>query len=475
VLSDQPTEIAKPVHATVGKSILLRFDEPLRRVSVGNPNVADVTLISRRELYLLGKAIGGTNVMLWGESGRATVVDVSVAMDTAPLAAQLRHMLPHEKEIRVEAAAGSVVLSGTVSSAAIVDQAISLAEAYVRDLNRALVLPVVAGDASVPAGAQVAIRTGTTTGGGVTSAVGTVGARVVNLLRVREGQQVMLEVKVAEVNRNLLDKLGVDLNLQTGTGAVVGIISRFFDPTAGGVLGWRNGSDFINFYAQRDDGLVKLLAEPNIVAISGQEASFLAGGTVFLPVPQSGAGGGPATITLQERDFGVSVRFLPTVLGGGRINLRVQPEVSEPLQQGLQITTGGSTSTLPAFAARRAFTTVQLNDGQSLAIAGLIKSNFAQTVNAYPVLGELPVLGPLFRSTNFKNEKTELLFIITPRLVKPLPENFAGPTDRYVEPTRTEALLGGKMEGSAAPQGQSEAAPSPGAAPAPRQGGFEVK
>lgn len=476
VISDEPALLAKPIAATIGKSILLRFDEPVERVSVGNPNVVDVTLITRRELYLLGKALGGTNVMLWGKSGRTTVVDITVELDTAPLAAQLRKILPNETDIRVDGAAGSVMLVGSVSSALAADQAVSVAEAYVRDLNRALVLPVVAGDSSVASGTQV--RVGTTTGGAVGATVASAGARVVNLLRVREGQQVMLEVKVAEVNRTLLEKLGFDLQLGSSNGAIFGIASQFADAALGGFLGWANAGNLIQMYAQRNDGLVKLLAEPNIVAISGQEGSFLAGGTVFLPVPQSGAGGGPATITLQERDFGVSVKFLPTVLANGRINLRVQPEVSEPLQQGLSVGAGGATQVLPAFASRRASTTVQLNDGQSLAIAGLIRNNWTQAVEAYPVLGELPILGTLFRSTDWRNDKTELLFVITPRLVKPLPPQYALPTDNHTEPSRVDAFVGGQMEGKTGASAEDRRAPASsqsGVAESDRPGGFEMR
>src|SRR5690606_3320887 len=187
------------------------------------------------------------------------------------------------------------------------------------------------------------------------------------------------------------------------------------------------------------DGLVKILAEPNMVAISGQEASFLAGGKIFIPVAREEQLGG-VRITLEEKEFGVGLKFTPTVLDGGRINLKVAPEVSEVSQTGNPFTTiGGVTTVLPSFTTRRAQTTVQLMDGQSLAIAGLIQNNVKETLRKMPLLGELPVLGALFRSAEFQTDRTELIFLITPRLVKPIDgESVAMPTDNFIAPTEFE-------------------------------------
>jgi pilus assembly protein CpaC len=194
-------------------------------------------------------------------------------------------------------------------------------------------------------------------------------------------------------------------------------------------------------------GLVKVLAEPTITAINGQEGSFLAGGKIFIPVPQTSSSGG-TVITLEEKEFGVGLRFLPTVLEDGVINLRVTPEVSELSQIGTTITgLTGQTSLLPSITTRRASTTVQLRDGESFAIGGLIKSNVSQSVKAIPLLGDIPVLGALFRSTAFQTEKSELMFIVTPRLAKPLSTAQSLPTDRYIQPSRAEILLEGRLEG----------------------------
>jgi pilus assembly protein CpaC len=180
------------------------------------------------------------------------------------------------------------------------------------------------------------------------------------------------------------------------------------------------------------------------MAISGQEGSFLAGGKIFVPVAQDNN-----KVTLDEKEFGVGLRFTPTVLAGGRINLRVAPEVSELSREGIGISAAGfsGTSVLPLITTRRAATTVELFDGQSFAIGGLIKNNQTTNIHGLPVLGELPVLGALFRSTDFQQDRTELLFVVTPHLVKPLQADYKLPTDSVTTPSRTELFIGGRMEG----------------------------
>jgi pilus assembly protein CpaC len=192
-----------------------------------------------------------------------------------------------------------------------------------------------------------------------------------------------------------------------------------------------------------------VLAEPNIMAISGQAASFLSGGKIFIPVAQARDAGG-STITLEEKEFGVGLKFSPTVLEGSRVNLKLVSEVSELAQTGSPFTTsGGVTSVLPSITTRRIDTTVQLNDGQSFAVAGLIRNNVTETLSRFPGLGEVPILGALFRSTEFQKDQTELIFIITPRLVKPAAA-LPAPTDNHVEPGRADVQLLGKAEGQPA-------------------------
>ena len=251
--------------------------------------------------------------------------------------------------------------------------------------------------------------------------------------------------------------------------------SDFFNQLLGTARAATSIRNFAQIDAQRDDGLIKLLAEPNLMAISGQEASFNAGGKIFIPVARNNDVGG-TTITLEEKEFGVGVKFKPTVLEGGRINLQVASRVSEPVQNGNPFATAnGVVTILPSFNERRAETTVQLYDGQSFMIAGLIKSDSSQTVKRFPGLGELPIIGTLFRSTQFQKDKSELMFVITPRLVQPLPPNHTLPTDNFIEPTRREYFFEGKTEGSR-PNQQSQTQPvqKPGAANA-QPGGFDVK
>ncbi len=465
--SSAPATVGPTMTLISGKSTLLRLDSPIDRISVGNPAVADVTMISSRELYLLGKTFGSTNMILWRKAGQTTVIDVVVSIDAGLLQDKLTQLLPNEKTIVVSAAADSVVLSGMVSSAAKAEQAVTIAEAYVRNINKGLVVPIVAGDGKTQAGTSINI--GESSAG---AAVGAAGARVVNLLQVSSPQQVMLEVKVAEISKTLLDKLGAQFSWKRSSGNwAYSVLSGFLTNSAGVVAAVGAHTAF-TFDAAKQDGLVKILAEPNIVAISGQEGSFLAGGKIFIPVAGANNATGGTTVTLEEKEFGVGLKFTPTVLDGGLINLKVAPEVSELSQVGTPFTTvNGVTAVLPSFTTRKAQTTVQLYDGQSFAIAGLIKNNVTQTVKRFPILGEVPILGALFRSSEYQNDKTELVFLITPHLVKALPPDATLPTDSFNPPTRSEFFLGGKMEGSA-----NEPKPEPKPMNPPQdKGGFEVK
>ncbi len=486
-----PSEIGPAMQLVVGKSTLLRLPAPIERISVGNPLVADVTLISARELYLLGKTFGSTNVIMWRRNAPTTIIDVSVNADASALEQRIRMLLPGEK-IKVDAATDSLVLTGEVSSAMKAAQAMEIAESFIRTYSRGLQLQVLAGDQTAQQGQAISAAQQAVTGGAGGGA--RLEPKVVNMLRIAQPQQVMLEVKVAEVSKNLLDKLGVGLDAARVNGSWRYSILSDLLTSSSTVLGAtsRTGNK-LQLDAERRDGLIKVLAEPNIVAISGQEASFLAGGKIFIPVARD-SGLGTATITLEEKEFGVGLKFTPVVLDGSRIHLRVAPEVSELSQTGSPFTTfNGVTSVLPSFTTRRAQTSVQLMDGQSLAIAGLIKNNVTETVSRFPILGELPILGALFRSSEFQTDRTELMFLITPRLVKPLVGEVALPTDSFTPPSRTEFFLNGQVEGSgssdvppdrpapqqqpAAPAQRSAVQPAPQVSPdaAPAAGGFTMK
>lgn len=445
----------------------LRLPSPAWLRTIGNPDIVRIepltSLAARNTYFLFGQRVGSTNLMFQDKGGRCAMVEVAVGIDTASVQASLSRLMPGEKNIRVATAADSLVLSGTVADAMAVDQVLAIAGAYVHK-------------GSGGSGAGAAGPGGGSAGGGDG------GGRIVNMLSVAAPQQVMLEVKVAEVSKTLLDQLGAGTTLVGSSGSwAYSLVSNFLTGTLGGALSAlkSNGSK-LSLEAEKRDGFVRILAEPNVMAISGQEGSFLAGGKIFIPVAQSGSSGA-VTITLEEKEFGVGLRFTPTVLAGGRINIRVAPEVSELSSQGVGVSATGiaGTNILPLITTRRASTTVQLNDGQSFAIGGLIKNNATANIKGLPVLGEVPVLGALFRSTDFQQDRTELLFVITPHLVKPLPPNYALPTDSVTDPSRAELFLGGRMEGgkpAADPAGaQATPAAEQGQAQSASPSGFELK
>ena len=451
------TEMAPQMSLAEGKSTLMRLPFAASRMSVGDPRIADVILLNPSEVYLLGRSVGTTNLILWNKNNDATIVDLAVGIDSSSLQARMNELLPNEKNIHITVAGDTLILSGVVSDAVKADQALSLANAYVQRSARSSSTAGAAASAAPAAGAAPAAPAATPD-----AAM----PRVINLLSIAAPQQVMLEVKVAEVSKVLVDQLGASLGINKTIGSwSYSLLSSLLSNNPSGLSG-ASKNNFFNLDAQKRDGLIKVLAEPNIMAISGQEASFLAGGKIFIPVSQTNNGGVP-TITLEEKEFGVAVKFTPTVLDGGRINLKVAPEVSDLNKDGIGITATGvsTTAILPSFTTRRATTTVQLFDGQSFAIGGLIKNNVTSNIKALPGLGEVPVLGALFRSTDFQTDRTELVFIITPHLVKPLPADYKLPTDDYIQPTRGDMFMQGKMEGSAA---APAAAPAPAAA-APMQ------
>ncbi|HWI79591.1 MAG TPA: type II and III secretion system protein family protein [Ramlibacter sp.] len=449
-----------PMQLTLGKSQVIHLDQPAARIVVGGQaasragrplgapqpvapggpppgppgppgaapgpqgdalGVADteITLLSPTELFFLGRKTGSMNVVLQGADGRCVVKDLVVTIDPTTLQATLGTLMPDETGIKVASAENTIVLTGSVSNAVKLDQVMSLAGSY--------------GDIK----------------------------KVVNLLRVTAPQQVMIEVKIAEVSKTLLDRLGASVNATRTTDGgrnSFSLISNFLSGGAGLVQALRLGRTALNLDAEKKDGLVRVLAEPNIMAISGQSASFLSGGKIFIPVSQNSTSGGFPTITLEEKEFGVGLKFTPTVLDG-RVNLKVISEVSELSQTGSPFTSiGGITAVLPSMTTRRVDTTVQLGDGQSFVVAGLIKNNVTEALNKFPGLGETPVIGALFRSTEFQNDQTELMFVVTPRLVQPITSNVTLPTDNHVIPSRADVMLNGMGESSrpaAQPEGSN--------------------
>jgi pilus assembly protein CpaC len=435
----------------LGKSTLMRLPETIVNRSVGNPAVLQAMAVAPDTLYLAGADVGSTNMIVQVKSGACSVIEVTVAMDVSALQASLAALLPDEKDIRVSAAADTVVLSGTVSDGVTLASVLELAQAYVRRPVKPL-----AGSKN----GEASSSSGQGSAGNV---------RIVNMLGVSAPQQVMLEVKIAEVSKTLLDKLeaGTAVRLRGGEWTA-SLVSNFLSGTlAGGLELSKSPLNALRLDAQRDHGLVRMLAEPTVMAISGQEGSFLAGGKIFIPVAQDNN-----KVSLEEKEFGVGLRFTPTVLAGGRISLKVAPEVSELSREGVGLSASGINggAIMPLITTRRATTTVQLFDGQSFAIGGLIRNNQASNIGALPVLGEVPVLGTLFRSTDFQQDRTELLFVVTAHLVKPLPAGVALPTDALQPARGANLFLNGKMETRvpAAPAVQSMQPPT-------QSSGFQLK
>ncbi|MBZ2208287.1 type II and III secretion system protein family protein [Massilia soli] len=467
--------VAQTVQVMLGKSSVVPLSAAVKRIVAGGQAAAkpggapapapaeaadtgsiadlDVLLLSPTDLFLRGKKAGAANVIMQDAAGVCYLLDIIVAIDPATLQSKLAELMPEETGISVRSAENAIVLTGKVSDATKLDEAMRVAGAY---------------------------------GGG---------KRVVNLLRVTSPQQVMLEVKIAEVSKSLLDKFGIDfarmftsadgLTSRVISGIFGGnpaLLGKFGNNLAGGAVesiadvavGGGNSaarsrlaaagknSTLLGIDAEKKDGLVRVLAEPNIMAISGQSASFLSGGKIFIPVAQSRDNGG-TTITLEEKEFGVGLKFSPTVLDGTRVNLKLVSEVSELAQTGSPFTTvGGVTSVLPSITTRKIDTTVQLNDGQSFAVAGLIRNNVTETLSRFPGLGELPVLGALFRSTEFQKDQTELIFIITPRLVKPATA-LAAPTDKpAAEATLGESVRAARTSMTVNPEASASSDPATG-------------
>lgn len=450
------------VSVPLGKSTMVNLPEPVRTRTVGNPAVVQAMLVSPRTLYLLGSDIGTTNMIVQGRSGSCSIIDVVVGADPDGLQQAIASLLPGETGVTVKVAADTLVLTGTVSDAVKAQRVLELANAFAQRPSKPLATP---GRAGSPMAAAAPAAAAAPSGAAADSPTP---LHVIDMMHIAAPQQVMLEVKVAEVSKTLVDELGAAPNIQGGFGSwSVGLLANFL---SGGMsalaLSKANNKPLsLLLDAEKDDQLVKMLAQPTLMAISGQEASFLAGGKVFIPVPQSNNGSGGTTITLKEEEFGVGLKFTPTVLENGRINLKVAPEVSELSPTGVTVTASNSnlTSILPLITTRRASTTVQLNDGQSFAIGGLLKDNITGTIKAIPGVGELPILGALARSTNYQNDKTELVFVITPRLAKPLPANYPLPTDHFGKVSELGVFATGNMEGHPAAQ---PATPAPAPAPA---------
>ena len=410
--------VTAPLNVPMNRAVVVESDVPFAELSIANPGIADISTLSDRTIYVLGKTPGRTTLTLLSPDGKLIAnVDVHVTPDIAEFKERLQQILPGET-IEVRTANDGIVLSGTVSSTAKLDRALDLANRYAPE-------------------------------------------RVSNLMSVGGTQQVMLKVRFAEmqrsVSKNLSASMGVSGGTSAGIGAGTGVLAdsgKLASLLAGNTitspneaegrmtLGFSAGSlEFaVLLEALETKGVVRTLAEPNLTALSGQEARFLAGGEYPIPVSD-----GNGAISVEYKPFGVELNFTPTVVDGDIINLMINAAVSS-IDTTTTLTTGGVS--INAFKRRETSTTVEMRDGESFAIAGLLQDDFRDLNGQVPWLGDIPVLGALFRSSEYQRAQSELVIIVTPHLVSPTRgEALALPTDRIRIPTEKELFLFGNVAG----------------------------
>ena len=451
---------ADTLNVPVHRSSLITSSDPMAEVMVADPAIADVHAHNAKNITIVGKKVGRTNIRMFDKSGKLLRdMDVAVGYDLPAMRMALKRFLPEEK-IGVEMLNNSIALTGNVSSASAADKAVKIANDFMSD-GTAPAPAADSADAVDPAAMAPAA-------GGVPN--------ILNMMQVTSGQQVMLRVRVGEINRTALKTLGVDLNAvvpSAGTGLVAlgtggGIASlvapsgtaNSVDPgvfllpggqtptNTQGILAARyqpngpGGKTYAGLIkALESDGLFKVLAEPNLVAVSGEEAEFLAGGEIPVPVVQGT--GGANSISVQYKPFGVAVKFTPYVLSESRVRMTVQPEVSEISSSNPTRVAGFD---VPSINTRRARTTVELAPGESFMIAGLIKDQMGANIEQLPGVKELPIIGALFRSTSFQRNETELVIAVTPYLVDGMKSSDVKlPTDDFRPASQVESFFFGAL------------------------------
>ena len=404
----------QPLNVPMNRAVVIESDTPFAELSVANPGIADISTLSDKTIYVLGKTPGRTTMTLLTQDGKLiSNVEVHVTPDIEEFKERLQQILPGE-HIEVRTANDGIVLSGTVSSTAKLDRALDLATRYSPD-------------------------------------------KVSNLMMVSGTQQVMLKVRFAEMQRSVSKSLSASLGVRgsgnVGVGGASGTVldninngNGSFKPASGtqGALGLGFTAGSLEFgvllEALESKGVVRTLAEPNLTALSGQEAKFLAGGEY--PIPMTGSNG---NVSIEYKPFGVELNFTPTVVDGDTINLQINAAVSS-IDTTTSVTTNGIS--VNAFKKRETSTTVEMRDGESFAIAGLLQDDFRDLNGQVPWLGDIPILGALFRSADYQRNQSELVIIVTPHLVTPIRgDTFALPTDRIRIPTEKELFLFGKTAG----------------------------
>jgi pilus assembly protein CpaC len=403
----------------IGKAQVVELPLAYSNIMVADPKIADVLPINGRSIYVVAKAMGSTTLTIYGPNKRLlAAVNVVVSPDLQSLKSHLNDILPREKDIAVRPANQSIVLSGTVSSPVVLKQVLDLAQTYAPD-------------------------------------------KVVNMLGVEGTQQVMLSVRFVEMQRTVAKNLRLNVNrsnFDPASGAsrsgASPYVSVFTGDTNLNPLGTTldsfgklsalfNGNLSVLLDALETKGLVRTLAEPNLVAMSGDTANFLAGGEFPIPVSQSnGTAGLAPTITVEFKQFGVGLAFTPTILKDGLVNIVVNPEVSS-IDPTVSVNLG--LIKVPGIKVRRGHTTVELRDGESFTIAGLLKEDYESDVRQFPFAGDVPILGALFRSNGYQRNETELVIVVTPHLVTPRRGIGPLPDDHFAPPSDMELFLFGSQ------------------------------
>lgn len=432
------TESGRTIPLMVNKLGKLKSRSLITRAHIVNPEVAELVYSKTQSPYWVfvsGKSVGTTQLTLWGSNNRMIgSFEIVVGADSTGLKKSMHEIFPNE-DVSIRSSGEYLVLSGTVSDAMKLEKILTLAESYAPK-------------------------------------------KVINLMQVGGIQQVMLEVRIAEISKSAGQQLGVNFAWSGDDGFALSLLDNLtaipedgwpgnplsVSNSVNGVLGFLAGDTVIvAIDALQEDGLLQILAKPTLIAQSGQSASFLAGGEFPFPVAQQFD-----RFSIEWKPFGVALNFTPTVLGGDTISLVVSPEVSE-LDFTKTVSYAGYV--VPSIDTRRMSTVVELKDGQSFAIAGLLKNYVRESIKKFPVLGDLPIVGALFRSTRYQKDETELVVIVTPHLVKPIDgDELPLPTDSFQEPNAFELLMLGMLEKWQPPQSQNEAGAG-GPAVIPENGG----
>lgn len=429
--------ISRSVKLGLNKAIVIDLPKDAHDILVADPELADAVTRTSRRIYMFGRAVGQTNIFIFGENGQELVnLDLTIERDVTGLQAQLTRFIPHS-DIKVEIISDNIVLTGFVRTPQDADRAVQLATIF-----------VTGGEATTQ---QTAV---TGEGSAAIYAEDRQSSQIINLLEIDGEDQVTLKVTIAEVSRQILKQLGVSGSAISNNDSGSGIISSGALANLGksisdsSVLGFSSqvGSATISSYlnAMEQAGVMRTLAEPSLTAISGEDASFYVGGEFNLvsgysPGSTVSDGGGtttnPGTYEISKVEYGIRLNFKPIVLGPGRISLRVRTEVSEPTFEG-SASQSGSIGAMGAnflsIRKREAETSVELPSGGSIVIAGLVKDDIRQAMSGYPGASKLPVIGSLFRSKDFVRSENELVIIATPYLVKPVArQQLARPDDNF--------------------------------------------